>query len=61
MYVLSYHYHGKLYRFVMNGQTGRFIGDKPVSWTRVLVAIGLVVAAVGLIAATVGLVSALWK
>lgn len=61
VYVLSYHYHGKLYRFVMNGQTGRFVGNKPVSWTRVLVAVGLAAAAVALAIGAVGLISSLMK
>ena len=61
VYVLSYHYHGKLYRFVMNGQTGRFVGNKPVSWTRVLVAVGLAAAAVAMAIGAVGLISSLLK
>lgn len=61
VYVLSYHYHGKLYRFVMNGQTGRFVGNKPVSWTRVLVAVGLAAAAVALAIGAAGLISSLLK
>ena len=27
-------YDGKLYTFAMNGQTGRFVGELPISWAR---------------------------
>ena len=51
VYVLSYHYQGKLFRFLVNGQTGKTWGDKPVSWTRITLAIVVGVAIVlGLIA-----------
>lgn len=40
IYLLSYHYRGKLYRFLVNGQTGKCAGDKPVSWGRVAMAVG---------------------
>jgi DNA-directed RNA polymerase subunit RPC12/RpoP len=39
VYVLSYRYQNKLYRFLVNGQTGKFQGEKPVSWSRVMLAI----------------------
>jgi hypothetical protein len=42
VYLLSYRYHDKLYRFLLNGQTGALAGDKPYSSTR----IGLCVAGV---------------
>lgn len=35
VYVLTYRYSGRLYRFLLNGQTGRFAGDKPLSWHRI--------------------------
>jgi hypothetical protein len=40
IYVLSYRYRDKLYRFLVNGQTGKCAGDKPVSWIRISLAIG---------------------
>ncbi len=45
IYLLSYHYQGKLYRFLVNGQTGKIAGDKPISWRRIWAAIGSGVAA----------------
>jgi hypothetical protein len=35
MYILSYRYGDKLFRFLVNGQTGRCAGDKPLSWKRI--------------------------
>jgi hypothetical protein len=54
IYLLSYQYRGKLYRFLLNGQTGRCDGDKPWSTMRIGGAIGvaiLIVAIVALVAA----------
>ena len=39
VYVLSYKYNGKLFRFLLNGQTGKSAGDKPLSWQRITIAI----------------------
>jgi hypothetical protein len=50
VYLLSYRYGGKLYRFLINGQTGKVAGDKPVSWRRIALAIGIGIALVAAIA-----------
>lgn len=34
IWMLTTRWRGKLYTFAMNGQTGRFVGDLPVSWAR---------------------------
>ena len=39
IYVLSYRYQQNVYRFLVNGQTGRIAGDKPVSYRRITMAI----------------------
>jgi len=39
VYLLSYRYRGRLYRFLINGQTGKVAGDKPVSWLRIALAV----------------------
>lgn len=41
IYVLTYRYRDQLYRFLVNGQTGKVAGKKPVSWRRVLLAVGV--------------------
>jgi hypothetical protein len=40
IYVRSYQYRGKLYRTLINGQTGKIEGEKPVSGRRIAAAIG---------------------
>ncbi|MCH8042971.1 MAG: zinc ribbon domain-containing protein [Planctomycetes bacterium] len=40
VYLLSYKYRDKLYRFLVNGQTGKVAGDKPLSWLRICLAAG---------------------
>ncbi len=34
VWILSTNYKGKIYRFAMNGQTGKFVGELPVSWAK---------------------------
>lgn len=41
VYLLAYRYQEKVYRFMLNGQTGRVAGDKPWSWRRIGAAIGI--------------------
>jgi hypothetical protein len=53
VYLLSYRYQDKLYRFLINGQTGLRAGDKPISWTRVWLFVGLVAAGLVAFAAVV--------
>ncbi len=41
VYLLSYRYQDKLYRFMVNGQTGHIAGDKPWSQKRIWAAVGI--------------------
>lgn len=34
VWILSTNYRGKVYKFAMNAQTGRFVGELPVSWRK---------------------------
>jgi hypothetical protein len=43
IYLLTYRYRDKVYRFLINGQTGKMAGDKPLSPWRIALAIGLVI------------------
>ncbi len=36
-YLLTYQYQEQTYHFVMNGQTGEFYGERPISWARVMI------------------------
>jgi len=46
VYLLSYRYRDKVYRFLLNGQTGKSAGDKPLSWRKILLLIAGVIAAI---------------
>lgn len=35
VYLLSYRYKDRLFRFLVNGQTGKVAGDKPLSWLKI--------------------------
>jgi hypothetical protein len=50
VYLLSYQYGGKPYKFLINGQTGKIAGDKPLSWRRIGLAIAAAIALVAAIA-----------
>ncbi|NLX94867.1 MAG: zinc ribbon domain-containing protein [Rhodopirellula sp.] len=39
IYLLSYRHRDKLYRFLVNGQTGKVAGDKPLSWQKITAAV----------------------
>lgn len=41
IFLLSYRHGDKLYRFMVNGQTGRVAGDKPLSPWKIGIAVGL--------------------
>ncbi|HEX5104461.1 MAG TPA: hypothetical protein VFV87_11650, partial [Pirellulaceae bacterium] len=49
IYILSYRYKEKVYRYLLNGQTGKMDGDKPVSGQRIGIAVGVALAIVLLI------------
>jgi hypothetical protein len=49
VYLLSYRYRDKLYRFMVNGQTGKVAGDKPLSWRRIAAFAGVLTAILALI------------
>jgi hypothetical protein len=49
IYILSYRYQDRVYRFLLNGQTGKLAGDKPVSGARIAIAIAALLIAVLLV------------
>ena len=57
VYILSYRYREKVYRFLLNGQTGKLAGDKPVSGTRIAMAVAVGIAIVLLVVLIVMLLS----
>jgi DNA-directed RNA polymerase subunit RPC12/RpoP len=57
IFIFSYRYQDKVYRFLVNGQTGRTAGDKPLSWRRItafVLAIVLLIAIIALVVMAVG-------
>ena len=36
LWICSYTYQNKLYQFLINGQTGRVDGEKPISWVKII-------------------------
>ena len=49
VWVASYRYHNKTYRFMINGQTGRVDGEKPISWIKVTIAVVTVIVIIGVL------------
>jgi hypothetical protein len=42
VWIMAYRFREKLYRFLVNGQSGRSTGEAPLSWTKILVVAGIV-------------------
>lgn len=49
VWIASYPYKGKVYRYMVNGQTGKVEGQKPVSWIRVTIAIAIVLLVIAIV------------
>lgn len=41
LWICSYVYQNKVYRFFINGQTGKVRGQKPISWVKIISLVGL--------------------
>ncbi|MBM4001809.1 MAG: zinc ribbon domain-containing protein [Planctomycetes bacterium] len=59
VYCLTYRYRNKVYAFRMNGQTGKFTGEKPIAWGRVALCVAVVAGLVVLIAGVVAAAAAM--
>ncbi|HJW83485.1 MAG TPA: primosomal protein N' (replication factor Y) - superfamily II helicase [Anaerolineae bacterium] len=49
VWLASYRYNNKVYRFMINGQTGEVQGQKPISWIKVAIAVVIALIVIGLI------------
>jgi uncharacterized membrane protein len=49
VWIASYPYQGKIYRYMVNGLTGEVQGEKPVSWIRVTIAVVIVLLVIAII------------
>jgi hypothetical protein len=43
IWLMTYRYHHKVYRFMINGRTGKVYGERPYSWTKITLTILLLV------------------
>jgi DNA-directed RNA polymerase subunit RPC12/RpoP len=57
IYLLAYRYRDKVYRFLVNGQTGKLDGDKPISGKRIAIAVAAGIVLIALVVLTFGLLS----
>jgi hypothetical protein len=46
VWIMAYRYEDEVFRFLINGQTGRATGRAPVSWLKIAAAIGIAVAVI---------------
>ncbi len=53
VHVLSYRYRDRVYRFLVNGQTGKVAGEKPISTPRIVAAVAVALAVIAIIVAVV--------
>ena len=58
IWVSSFQYNGKVYQFMVNGQTGKVYGKTPVSAWKVILVVGLIVLAIALICGCGGILGA---
>lgn len=49
VWISSFKYNGKVYQFMVNGQTGKVSGNTPISWIKVALVILAVAAVIGII------------
>jgi Ni,Fe-hydrogenase I cytochrome b subunit len=49
VWIASYRYRSKIYRFLINGQTGEVQGQAPVSWIKITLVVLLVIIIVAVV------------
>jgi len=59
VYIMAYQYRQKVYRFLVNGQTGRHSGTAPISYKKIAAVVGLVLLALLLMLLCMGVVGAI--
>ena len=57
VWIMAYRYQDRLYRFLLNGQTGKATGEAPTSWKKALVAGTVVLVILGLVLLCLGIAS----
>lgn len=54
VWIMAYRYRERVYRFLLNGQSGRATGQAPVSWLKILMVAAIVLAVVLILLAVFG-------
>ncbi|HMS53052.1 MAG TPA: hypothetical protein PKD56_12050, partial [Chitinophagales bacterium] len=49
IFISAYRYNGKVYRFLVNGRTGKVTGERPLSYIKIALTIIAVIAIIALI------------
>ncbi len=49
VWIAAYRFNGKVYQVIVNGQTGKISGEKPLSWTKIIIFILFIVLVISLI------------
>lgn len=58
VWIVAYRYRDQVFRFLLNGQTGKATGQAPTSWKKVLTAIGIVVLGIFVVGILIAALSA---
>lgn len=58
VWIMAYRYRDQLFRFLLNGQTGKATGQAPTSWKKILAVLGIVILAVIIIMVICGIAAA---
>ena len=58
VWIMAYTYQDRVFRFLVNGQTGKSSGKAPTSWKKVIVAIGIAILAILLLLGLMGVIGA---
>jgi hypothetical protein len=54
VWIAAFRYHGDVFRFLVNGQTGEVSGKAPVSWTKILLFVAVLVGIIVLLVVLLG-------
>ncbi len=58
VWIMAYTYQDRVFRFLLNGQTGKAVGEAPTSYKKILVVIGVVILAIVLLLGMLGALGA---
>lgn len=56
VWIMAYRFQDRVFRFLLNGQTGQATGKAPVSWTKIFAAIGIGLAVIFLLLVLLGII-----